>query len=765
MNRLASVWATVGLFAVLVLAVYSDPLFVRKNFGGRDLLGYNLPIEKAVHDAYARGRWPLWITEISGGRPLLANPNVGALYPLRALLALVPFPVAMRWLPVLHWLLAGAGIILLVRSLGGSPTASWLGAVTYVFSGVGVSEAYYTNHHPGVMLLPWIVWAATRIDWPWKRRTFVLSFLFGLDLLAGDVFTIGCALLAVLYLIVFQTPGPARKREAAALAASLGLAALLALPQLVASALWVPFTDRAVTGMTLNEALRLSLWPLRLVEWIVPYPFGESWRLDAYAGWGIAGRTAGFFPTLYAGAFACIALFTIFGSRSTGTRLARFCVLAGLAFAVPGSLLPDAWKSWRAPVALRHPEKLAVLVVFGLALFAAFGWDHLVAQGRVVRWPLAVGGALAVLALAARLFPSVAGRVAVWISGGEEVVFSIAARQVAPTLAEGGLLWMATVVAMAIATRRTDGSAILALALLTAVPIAADRKIGRTFRQEEVLAPTAFARKLMRSDPSGRFRTLALTTSLAPSRWGGQDVEGLEIWRRSWLYFTPALWNRGVVFNQDADWGDLSRIASLRRLATRAAEFSDAETFFQSFCLRWEIRSGDDPRRAGYRRIGGDALQEWDELEGASPDLRLVSRWREETSALAALNALPRLTPGEIVLETGNVRSLAAGGGSLRILEKSPELLRLETSAAAPTWLYVLRGYFPYRTIRIDRGTVEAVPAQLAFSAVPIPAGEHRIEWREDFPGGAISRWGPVLFLVTLAAGWRSPRRRLRDHA
>ncbi|HMF09014.1 MAG TPA: hypothetical protein VKJ00_07755, partial [Thermoanaerobaculia bacterium] len=647
--------------------------------------------------------------------------------------------------------------------LGGSLTASWLGAVTYVFSGIGVSEAYYTNHHPGVMLLPWIVWAATQSEWSWWRRTLVLSFLFGLDLLAGDVFTIACALLAVFYLIVFESTGPARGREAAALAASLGLAALLALPQLVASALWVPFTDRAVTGMSLNEALRLSIWPLRLLEWIIPYPFGESWRLDAYAGWGIAGRTAGFFPTLYAGAFACIALVALWRSREVGTRLARFCVLAGLALAVPGSLLPAAWKSWRSPIALRHPEKLAVLVVFGLALFAALGWDHFVARGRVVRWPLAVGAILALLALGARLLPSAAGRAAVAISGGEEAVFPIAARQIPTTLAEGGLLWMATVVALAIA-RRNEASAVLAVALLTAVPIVADRKIGRTFRQEEVLAPTAFARTLMRRDPSGQFRTLALPTTFAPSPWGGQDVEGLEIWRRSWLYFTPALWNRGVVFNQDADYGDLSRVASLRRLATRAAGFSDAQAFFQSVCLRWEIRSRDDPRRAGYRRIGGDPLQEWDELDGASPDLRLLSRWREETTVLAALRALPGLAPGEVVLETGTSRSVTSGGGSLRILERTPERMRLETRASGPTWLYVLRDYFPYRTIRIDGETVEDVPAQLAFSAVSVPAGTHSIEWSEDFPGLALSRWGPVLLIVALLAGWRSRSLMRRKH-
>ena len=46
-------------FAALVCLLYVDPLFVRRNFTGRDLIAYNLPMEKSVHDAWARGRLPV----------------------------------------------------------------------------------------------------------------------------------------------------------------------------------------------------------------------------------------------------------------------------------------------------------------------------------------------------------------------------------------------------------------------------------------------------------------------------------------------------------------------------------------------------------------------------------------------------------------------------------------------------------------------------------------------------------------------------------
>ncbi|HMF09016.1 MAG TPA: hypothetical protein VKJ00_07765, partial [Thermoanaerobaculia bacterium] len=79
-------------FGALLAVVYADPLFVRRNFAGRDLIPYNLPMERAIHDAYARGHFPVWLPYVSGGRPLLPNPNAGALYPLRILLSPIAFP-------------------------------------------------------------------------------------------------------------------------------------------------------------------------------------------------------------------------------------------------------------------------------------------------------------------------------------------------------------------------------------------------------------------------------------------------------------------------------------------------------------------------------------------------------------------------------------------------------------------------------------------------------------------------------------------------
>jgi len=217
------------IFAVFTLAVWLDPVCTGRNFVGRDLLPYNLPAEKVIHDAYASGSLPIWNPYISGGRPLLANPNSGALYPARIALAALPFETAMRIYPVLHWIAAGLGVLVLLGSLGVSPEGAWIGAATYAFSGASVGEVFYPHIQPGFALLPWILWGLHRRRALGRFAIPLLGALFGLDFLAGDVFTSGLAVAAAVFWIVLEVPagvpdpGGERKASFTALAAGLGL--------------------------------------------------------------------------------------------------------------------------------------------------------------------------------------------------------------------------------------------------------------------------------------------------------------------------------------------------------------------------------------------------------------------------------------------------------------------------------------------------------------------------------------------------------------
>jgi hypothetical protein len=271
--------------------------------------------------------------------------------------------------------------------------------------------------------------------------------------------------------------------------------------------------------------------------------------------------------------------------------------------------------------------------------------------------------------------------------------------------------------------------------------------------------------KIRRDDPSGAFRTLGESLYLLPSvldRLYPDDVY-TESGRRKWIEHAQAMWGRGSVFNDDFDVGDFSRMQALRRLSVAAAAYRDSQAFFGSFALRWGVRFRDQPPLAGYRRFGGDWRQDFDEMPDALPDIRLASTWVEERNVFDALTRLPRLRAGGAVIETGRRAIGESSSGIVHVLEKEPERLVVETVTRDPTWLVVLRGFWDYREVRVDGRPVDAVPAQVAFSAVEVPAGRHRVEWEELLPGAGVSGYCPPLWglfsALILVRSRREPNR------
>ena len=727
---------------------------------GRDLVPYGLPLEKSVHDAWARGRVPVWNADVSGGRPLAGNPNAGVFYPLRPVLALVPFPVAARLTPVFHWILAGWGMFALLAALSASREARWIGAATYAFSGVMVSMVFYQPFQAGAALQPWALWALVRPNVSVRRRAVGLGIAYGLILLGGDPVLAAIALLAAGTWIVFESAGSHRRDAAAALGGGLLLAALLAAPQLTATALLVPETQRAVSGLNLAETLTFTLSPWRLMELAVPYPFGETWNLDPARNWGREVLRS-YFATLYCGAFALLALAVGRGTR--GSRFAAGLAAAAAILACAGVLVPDSARALASPLPIRYPEKAVVALAFALAVQAGLGFDRIAqAPRRAARLALGAAALLAAFAAAAAVAPA-AARVLPSLLRASETAGGEAQAQLPAALAEAGLLWAATFGALALLDRAPGGSRrrMAAAAILAAAPILATRRIALTGPDASVLAPTAFARAVARRDPEGAFRSVDASRYRAPSPIEraalGSDPDRTAYYRRSWYFHTPSLWDRGTVFNSDLDAGDLSRVESLRRVSSYAAGDPSGAPLFESVSLRFAIRYRDQEPLPGFARFGGDALQDWDEAPAALPDVRLAARWREAPEAVAALTMLPTLVPGEVVLETGRAGGGEARDGTVEVLERSPERMVIATSSPSPSWLFVLRSFWSHRDVRVDGRRVQTVPAQLAFTALEVPPGRRIVEWREEIPGIRFSVFGPLLFVLAAVLLLRRP--------
>jgi hypothetical protein len=479
--------------------------------------------------------------------------------------------------------------------------------------------------------------------------------------------------------------------------------------------------------------------------------------LDASQVWTRSvfhGKAVGLFTTLFAGGFAVVGAVALRRERLRGARFGRVLALVALVLAVAPSLIPASWRGLASPIPLRNPEKFAVGLALALAVLAGLAFDRFRRKPPGSRGMVVIAAALGLCAAAAWMWTKPAGRVALRLVGETSGSESLAGEKLAAAFAEAGLLWVATLLALESLRLRTRYGPAIALALLTLVPIAANRKIARTAREEAVFAPTPFAQFQRKLDPHGQYRTMGASGYRPPSALeesnAANDPGQLEFSRRNWNDYTPALWGRGVVFNRDFDSGDFSRLQSLRAFSLVAARYREGSAFFGALALRWGIRFRDQDPLPGYHRVGGDPLMDWDEHERPYPDIRLLTDWREETGAVPALNSIPRLAAGQVVIESGQSRRGAARPGRLRIFENSPERLRLEADAPDPTWLFVERGFWNYRQVILDRRPTEDFPAQLAFSAVRVPAGRHAIEWRECAPGGSISRWGPVLFALAV---------------
>jgi hypothetical protein len=267
-----------------------------------------------------------------------------------------------------------------------------------------------------------------------------------------------------------------------------------------------------------------------------------------------------------------------------------------------------------------------------------------------------------------------------------------------------------------------------------------------------VFAPPPFVRAAARRDPKGRFRLLDESRYQTPSRLAvasrAQEANGADFYLSTAYLYTTAIWNRGTVFNANPDVADLARLESLRRLSAFFPSVPNGNDLYSGLSCRFGVRWRDQKPLPGFLPLGRNAVQIWDENPRALPDVRVPTRIVETPGSVEALKSFPRLGAGEAVLETGRAGVSTSPNAAIESVADTPERLRISVSAAAPAWIFVLRGFWPYRTIRVDGEIVEAVPAQLAFTAFPVPAGRHRVDWKEELPGAAVSWFGPVAFLL-----------------
>lgn len=291
-SELAAVAVAVTVFAGYVLVRYLP----RGRLGwGFDRLAYTAPNHAAAFESLRALRLPEWNPYVFGGAPLLANPQVGAFYPLKYPFMWVQPQRGVTILLGLHLVIFGLGMLFLLgRVLRLQWPAVLIGSLAAVASGVVISQLPHYEQLATIALAPSLLSA---VDLAIQRRLRapvgigVIAVVVALMLLCGHQ----QPAYYVLLLVGAWTGGRILDRREFAsivvvplgIVAGFGLAAIQLLPTLRLVGRSVRADGLELAAVDVPEYI---LTPTELLVTVLGDPFSRSTPVgsEVYASVGVA---------------------------------------------------------------------------------------------------------------------------------------------------------------------------------------------------------------------------------------------------------------------------------------------------------------------------------------------------------------------------------------------------------------------------------------------------------------------------------------------
>ncbi|MFH1277406.1 MAG: YfhO family protein [Candidatus Eisenbacteria bacterium] len=715
------------------------------------------PRRAFTHEWMRRGDFPLWDPTTFAGQPFLANFQSALFYPVNLILALTTDAMTgMGWFVAIHFFLGGLFAYLAARAFGIGRGASVAAALVFELNPFFMTRIGHPTFVATAAWLPAVVLAAERAARrPGFRSTGVLALPLALAAFAG----FPQMLLHIYYVLAFFSLAALiskerpRARTACTFGAAIALSLLLAAAQLLPTLEFLRLSTREAADLaTFRSGTHHPLMALRI---LAPDFFGNPvnetlWSTLFRTGNGMFRQN--YVSTLnYFGALPLvIGLYGIFTGRRrlffAGLFLFPLLVLAGT---------PLADIAWRLPgFRFSRPDRLILLPLFATAIGFGFGVDRLSDRARKTP-PFVLAGFVVLLAGAAALAlfrePIIEGLLRGRAPVTNGVVLLLKARVPLANLSATALRSSATTALFAAAglllvlvRRRIPSAGIVALLALLAgadlylfgARFHLDLPRDSTFRETpEILR--------IREDvgPDGRIARYgpAATDFLPPataSLFGIDDTAGinalnLERYRKLMETIEPGLYSY-------RRYRPLQRLESLKSPALRI--------------LGARVYGVDDsggilpmpgPRPLPRATFHG----RWEYLSGAAILLRLRS---------------PEFDPAETLLLEGQgpPAPVAPRGGSADIQRYEPDRVTVGVVARSPGFLFLADAWYPGWEATVDGGPATLYRADYAFRAVPVPEGEHVIDFRyrpRSLRFGAALSSAALLVMILLAA---APRRR-----
>ncbi len=772
---------------LLGLAVFFRPLFLAESYFFRDLYLYFIPIKEILVEVLRSGEPPWWNGYLHGGQPLAANVTSAVFYPSTVLYLLFPAARALTLDVVLHVMATAAALYLLARRLGMGQPAALLGATAYGYCGYTLSQANLYVRLLALPYLPLMLWcwhgylrSLDRDLEPARRRRWWLALIaLGLlQLLTGAAETVAVTWLSLVVWTLAHSSGRRAARRRLGAAALAGAAVVgLAAPQILPLAEMVQRSQRG-EGLHVETVGHWSLHPLRLPELAMPGFMGRTDVIQPGDYWGGGIVDAGFpyVLSLYLGAVVlALAALATAGRGGVLPRpavralglLALLAILGAFGRHLPGFEAFQAWVPGSG--LLRYPIKCLTLAVLPVALLAADGAEGLHrASGRRRRHQLlaawTVTGVMGLLAALWVADPAFASGVQSFFFGRSEARIESGLLQAWLHMAA---IW--TLATLALQLHRGKPGAWLpwALAGLVACDLTlAGRKVNPTVPAALLSEPPPAAAVVSEHLGDGRFYSAA---KAAPLRAPSGDVYWFYRWTQEVLQgFVAATYDIPVIFHEDFDGLAPGRVTKLT-WTLEALPWDRRMALLSAAAVR-VMASARELDLAGVEKLGtlassGGPIHLYENARAARR-LQLVTAYHRVDSvddAIAAMLA-PGFDPRQHAVVEGEVPAAdfeCRGAGRAVVTEQGLHRRRISVTSECPGLLMLSEVFYPGWQATVDGAPAPLLPANVAFSAIRLDAGEHEIEWRyvpRSF------RLGLSVSALTLGLlvwiGWRAGRLR-----
>jgi Bacterial membrane protein YfhO len=733
----------------------------------RDLGPYFYPLRFALYESFRSGELPLWNRHMAMGFPVLAAFQSGVFYPLHLLFLILSFFAAIRVIFILHFLIAGIGAYYLCRKWKFPAYLSIVGALLFALGGTVVSLSNLLNHFQTAVWLPWVIlsWEKLLSSRSWKNFL-AFTLITAIQFLAGspELFAISMVLVLLDGMKVRQSVPTIShgKMLSVFLGANLLVLGLVMVQVLPTAELFLE--SRRQQPIPPQEAFHWSLKPASLLNL-----FFLDKEIDLTTSKGIRlffGREAPFFVSYYLGAISAFGISLWFYFSSLREKITLLTLVAASLIVALGNYTPIyPFLFGHIPFlgAFRFPEKFFFFTYVLLLYMALKGIGDLVLHDEgTVKGP----------------FVALAAVCAVWVALYIFFNFNLNLLARFITAQSRNPLSSSDHAKMVVAAlSNLDRQVVLSLGFLLLIVLAKTKAIRLplfgVLIVSAVFVDLAWAHKgflfplrpgfvyesqlVLKAGESNlsRFFYFPSGRDLHPS---SVTVLGRPTLQESIaLSFKNLLPNAGLLYGVDY----FQEIDALGRqpytdflFFANQLDFATQIKLLRTFNVKYLVAFQSLPED-GTRLFGRfpDSFSWLYKIDGTIPRAYMVNKVVVEKDSKQVLRLLSNAAfdpTREVVLDSEvpmpPARRLEA---TAKILRYENDLVRIATSADNEGILVLADSYYPGWKAFVD-GREEVIRrANLFFRAVPLPAGNHTVEFRYE---PRSFRFGRVISAATLVA-------------